>query len=89
MHRLMAILLLGGALVAPVAIKAADNRTATDDHRFYDRDARDYHEWNHAEDRAYRQYLKERHRSYREFKHLNAQEQRDYWTWRHHHEDHR
>jgi len=89
MYRLIATLLLSGAFIAPVAMKAGDNRPVVDDHRYYDREARDYHQWTEAEDRAYRQYLTERHRSYREFKRLNAQEKRDYWNWRHHNDGYR
>jgi len=78
------------ALVAPLAVKtfAAQEVVVRTDHaRYYDRDHKDYHEWNDGEDRSYRVYLTERHRQYHEFHHANHREQRDYWRWRHNHPD--
>jgi hypothetical protein len=82
MKKLAAILLFGISLSAPVA-------TFAKEHRYYDRDARDYHAWNAAENRAYRHWLMEerRERRYREFRRLRAQQQREYWRWRHAHSD--
>ena len=51
--------------------------------RIYDRDHRDYHNWNDNEDQYYRRYLGERHRDYRPFTQQRRREQRDYWNWRH------
>ncbi len=56
--------------------------------RIYDRDHKDYHNWDDREDRAYRVYLNEHRRDYVEYKHLKKNEQRDYWRWRHEHPDH-
>jgi hypothetical protein len=55
--------------------------------RYYDQYHSDYHTWNHGEDRAYHQYLGERHEQYRDYDKLNADQQRDYWNWRHDHPD--
>ncbi|MDQ2899541.1 MAG: hypothetical protein M3Y07_07035 [Acidobacteriota bacterium] len=77
---------LGAAFLAPRFSIAADR----DDHRaqrYYDGEARDYHEWNEGEDRAYREFLRENHREYREFRKMNRREQREYWKWRHQHMD--
>jgi hypothetical protein len=96
-HRfLFGALLLTAALAAPSAMNAAskpqengrqeehrDDRT-----RVYDRDHKDYHNWNDNEDRSYRVYLGERHRDYHPFAELKAKEQRAYWSWRHSHPDH-
>jgi hypothetical protein len=71
------------ALIAPVAMKAADRP----DRRYYDRDGRDYHTWNNQEDRAYRVYLTEQHRNYREFRRVKTVDQRAYFRWRHDHPD--
>jgi hypothetical protein len=85
------------ALAAPSAMNAAskpqDNGRQEghrdDDHnRVYDRDHRDYHNWNDNEDRSYRVYLGERHREYHPFVELRVKEQRVYWNWRHRHPDH-
>jgi hypothetical protein len=80
--RMLSGLLLGAALVAPVAVSARDH-----DKRYYDRDGRDYHEWNDQEDRAYRAYLGEQHQEYREFRRVKPAHQREYFKWRHEHPD--
>jgi len=74
--------LLGAALIAPLAVNADDH-----DRRYYDRDHRDYHEWNSREDRAYRVYLGEQHRSYREFSRETRYRRAHYFRWRHRHPD--
>lgn len=86
MKRLAGILLISTQmLVLPVMMNAAPKPAD----RYYDRDRRDYHEWNEAERRAYRHWLmEERHeREYREYNRLNAERQREYWRWRHEHPD--
>ena len=88
MHRfrILSGLLLGAALIVPVAVRAAgDDR----DHekRYYDRDGRDYHQWNDHEDRAYRLYLGEQHQEYREFRRVKPAHQKEYFKWRHEHPD--
>ena len=55
--------------------------------RYYDRDHRDYHEWNDREDHSYRLYLGGRHMEYREFHDARPRDQRAYWSWRHKHPD--
>ena len=67
--------LLGIALMAPLALRADDTKTTTTttSTRYYDSDAKDYHEWTPNEDRAYRVYLTEQYR--------------DYFKWRHGHSD--
>jgi hypothetical protein len=55
--------------------------------RFYDEPHHDYHRWNSHEEVVYRGYLNEEHRPYRDFHSLSAQEQNEYWTWRHGHSD--
>jgi len=59
-----------------------------DRNRIYDRDHRDYHNWDDNEDHRYRQYLVERHREYHPFIEIKVKEQRAYWNWRHSHPDH-
>jgi len=60
---------------------------ARDDHpkRYYDRDHRDYHQWNEGEARAYRHYLEENHRTYHDWNRARKSEQQNYWRWRHEH----
>jgi hypothetical protein len=81
MRRILAATFFGGMLLVPMA-----TQMRAEDHRYYDRDHRDYHEWNEAEARAYRHWLtEERHRAYHDWAHASAREQRDYWRWRHDH----
>jgi hypothetical protein len=65
----------------------ADDDHHDKDHRYYDRDAKDWHEWNDREARAYRRYLEESRRKQIEWERANAAQQRDYWKWRHKHPD--
>ncbi|MBV8818194.1 MAG: hypothetical protein JO022_07535 [Acidobacteriaceae bacterium] len=64
----------------PLALLADDDRR-----RYYDKDRKDYHEWNEHEDRAYRHWLEEQHRKYVEWNRTSAAQQREYWRWRHEH----
>ena len=79
MKRYFGSLVLGAALFAP-AILSADPP-----HRYYDRDHKDWHEWNEREDSAYRRYLQEQRRENREWAKANRKQQREYWKWRHSH----
>jgi hypothetical protein len=81
-------LLLASAIAAPAAIVAEPKPQDGVQIRVYDRDHRDYHNWDDHEDRAYRGYLTEQHRSYRDYNRQHARVQRHYWNWRHTHPDH-
>jgi hypothetical protein len=84
MRKFIGSLMLCGVLTAPVVMSAKDH----DDHRYYDRDHKDYHVWNNDEDRAYRHWVtEERHQPYREWKRANRRQQQEYWRWRHEHSD--
>ena len=84
MRKFIGSLMLGGVLLAPVVMSAADR----DDHRYYDRDHKDYHAWNNDEERAYRHWLtEERREKYRDWKHASKRQQQEYWRWRHDHSD--
>ena len=68
--RYLSFIFLTAALTASAAPKdaAAQEVVVQVDHpRYYDRNHRDYHEWNDREDRSYRLYLGEHHRDYRDF----------------------
>ena len=86
---LLGSLMLGAALIAPVAVRADNdkNHKKPQVKRYYDKKNHDYHECNDNEDRAYRAYLQENHRDYREFRILKAPEQQQYFGWRHDHPD--
>jgi hypothetical protein len=67
-HLYVASLVLAGVRAAPTAvIVAAQPQDASVQIRVYDRDHRDYHNWDDREDHAYRGYLTERHREYRAY----------------------
>jgi len=85
MKRLVVILLLIGSFLTPVVTFAEEHR------RYYDRDRRDWHEWNEHENRAYRHWLMEeagverRYREYRRNKRPAASV--SIGRWRHEHGD--
>jgi len=93
---LFSSLCLTAALAVPSAITCAAARQdnghqeehRNDDKRVYDRNHKDYHNWDDNEDRSYRVYLGENHREYHPFLELKVKEQNAYWNWRHHHPDH-
>jgi hypothetical protein len=96
--RILSSMLLMGALAAPLAVRAQerdrdDHNKDRDDHakqqRIYDRNHKDYHQWNGDEDRMYRQWYTGSHngREYREYNRLNKHDQTAYWNWRHQHGD--
>ena len=58
-------------------------------YRVYDPYYTDYHVWNHDEDVYYQRWAVETHRDpHRDFRKIPANEQKEYWTWRHSHSDH-
>jgi hypothetical protein len=57
--------------------------------RIYDEYHSDFHVWDRNEDVVYRSYWAERHEPYRDYNRLNKDEQKDYWNWRHDHQDKR
>jgi len=86
--RFIGSLVLAAAIAAPAMLMADPKpQSASVQLRFYDRDHRDYHNWDDREDHHYRAYLVERHRTYVEFGRQHNREQRRYWKWRHVHRD--
>ncbi len=89
MQRYIGQLLLAAAVVAPALISTeAKAQEANVQVRVYDRNHKDYHNWDDREDRAYRNYLGEQHREYREYNKQSRKDQNNYWNWRHSHPDH-
>jgi hypothetical protein len=75
-HRYFASLFLAAAIAAPLSVVAAAPQDASVQVRVYDKDHRDYHNWDDREDRAYRGFLTERRETYREYNrqyHKNAE----------------
>jgi hypothetical protein len=75
------------ALTMPITLVAQDHDDHHDDHRFYDKRHRDYHNWDGHEDRAYHMYWEHRHRPYVAFETLTPAQRQAYWDWRHNHSD--
>jgi hypothetical protein len=88
LNRCIGLLVFVAAIAAPTAIMAAPKpQDGSVQVRIYDRDHRDYHNWDDREDRAYRRYLVAQRRSYREYHRQHYRVQRHYWNWRHSHPD--
>lgn len=85
MRNTFSALALVAAFVSPVLISSTAQAQPGVELRIYDKNHKDYHNWNGDEDRMYRQYLTDHHRKYRDFKRQNAAQQRAYWQWRHTH----
>lgn len=83
MHRSVGLFVLAVALASPVVISGCAEHV-----RVYDAEYGDYHDWNHQEVVYYEQWERETHRDHRDFDRRSDQEKRDYWKWRHSHEDH-
>jgi hypothetical protein len=75
-------------LMGATMIASAPKALLADDHRYYDRDHKDYHAWNDGEARAYRHWIEEeRHEKYVDWNRASRERQREYWRWRHEHMD--
>jgi len=83
----LAGLFLSAALVAPLAtrINATPQLVSV---RVYDRDHKDYHNWDDNEARSYETYRQDHHGYSVTFNKNNRRQQSDYWKWRHEHPDH-
>jgi hypothetical protein len=80
-------LFLSGALMAPMAIvaNAAPQGISV---RFYDRDHKDYHNWDDREEHSYGIFRSEHPDYDSHFAKAKRKQQREYWKWRHEHPDH-
>jgi hypothetical protein len=72
---------IAAMFAAPLAMLADDDHRK----RYYDRDRKDYHEWNEGEDRAYRFWQESRRHAYIAWERASGADQRAYWRWRHDH----
>ncbi len=79
-HAYITTLLLACTLAVPVVnVGCAGHRYA----RVYDPDHRDYHRWGPDEDAYYHRWETENHKPHRDWAQRNAEEQKEYWAWRH------
>jgi hypothetical protein len=93
-NRYITSLFLTAALAAPVALMAIpvpqEGRNQKEDrnqNRVYDKQHKDYHNWDDNENKAWGQYLTENHKSSHEYAKANKKEQSQYWNYRHAHPD--
>jgi hypothetical protein len=64
-----------------------NNRNTENQSRVYDKDHKDYHNWDDNENRAWGQFRTENHKRSQEFSKANKKEQSQCWNWRHAHPD--
>jgi hypothetical protein len=81
---LSAVLLIPG-LICPLAMtaNAASQGVSI---RFYDRDHKDYHNWDDNENRRYEEFRRDHPKYSVKFSKTSRAQQREYWKWRHEHE---
>jgi len=87
MNRFLTTILLSAALAGSIPLRAYDRHADTQNKRYYDKSAGDYHEWSPNEDRAYHQYVSENHKKDRDFEKTTSREKDNYFKWRHSHPD--
>jgi hypothetical protein len=78
-------LVLAGAMVLSLAGMACGGHHS---YRVYDSYHTDYHTWNNDEVVYYQRWSTETHRDpHRDFRRLPPEEQKEYWNWRHNHDN--
>ena len=88
-HHYLAALFLTAAFATPLSVMAMPvPQEAGVQVRVYDKNHKDYHNWDDNENRAWVQFLVENHRTSHEYAKSNKKEQSQYWNWRHAHQDH-
>lgn len=83
-YKYLCTFLLAGVMAAPVMMSGC---AAHAEYRVYDPYHSDYHHWDHDEDGYYVQWEVETHRRHRDFRKRDAEDQKEYWNWRHSHDD--
>jgi hypothetical protein len=83
MNRYAITLLLAAGLGSPLMVRADDH----DAKRYYDKQHKDYHQWNENEERHFSVYLGEKHVTVHTWDRATPREQQEYWNWRHVHPD--
>jgi len=75
--------LLAIVFALPVAIVGCSEH-----YRYYDTDHHDYHVWDNNEVVYYSQWEHDTHRDHKDFNKRSADEQKEYWNWRHRNDQH-
>ena len=68
-----------------IAVQAAQGTTVQV--RVYDRQHKDYHNWDNNENSAWGRFQVENHQKSHDYKRANKKQQAQYWNWRHAHPD--
>jgi hypothetical protein len=88
MGKIFGTFFIAASLLAPtIALASGQVAVEVGPHRYYDRDHRDWHNWDDHETFAYRAWNTGRNHPYVEWNRLNNRDQRAYWRWRHQHPD--
>jgi hypothetical protein len=83
-YKFILSVLLAGALCSLMIFGGCAARAS---YRVYDPAYGDYHVWDHNEVAYYQRWEVETHRDHREFAKRSADEQKEYFTWRHAHSE--
>jgi hypothetical protein len=83
MRRHFRSLMLAAVLISPAVIFGCAEHV-----RYYDAEYHDYHTWDHNEIVYYQRWEAETHRQHVDFDRRSDEEKKEYWKWRHSHEDH-
>jgi hypothetical protein len=87
-HHYLASLFLTAAIAAPISMIAMPSpQEAGVQVRVYDKNHKDYHNWDDNENRAWGVYLTENHKNHHDYARASKKEQGRYWDWRHSHPD--
>jgi hypothetical protein len=78
---------LGAALIAPMAITVGAAPQAVSV-RVYDRNHKDYHNWDDREERSYQSFRVEHPKYNVTYMKATHSQQNEYWNWRHAHPNH-
>jgi hypothetical protein len=73
---------LGAAFTSAILLAGCSARVSTG-YRVHDGYYNDDHVWDNNEVTFYGRWENDTHRQHVDFRHRNAGEQKEYWTWRH------
>jgi hypothetical protein len=74
-----------GALISPILMSGCAAHVSSG-YRTHDYYANDDHVWGNDETRFYASWETDTHRSHKDYRKRNADEQKDYWQYRHSHQ---
>jgi hypothetical protein len=89
MKRFAGTVIFSFALLSSLPAQAQDreHRDNEKTQRYYDRQTKDWHNWDEHEAQNYRRYQEEKHLQNRDFSRLKKSQQDDYFRWSHQHSD--